>query len=385
MGETFLGYERPDGQVGVRNWVGVMSVADNINPVTRAIARTVQGTVPITTLFVRGLYGDDLEISYATLGGMGRNPNLGAVLVVGLEETAAGIVADRIRNVGKPVEVVCVQSAGGSIAAIADGTRKALDLAIEASKARRRDVPASMLALGVECGASDTTSGLASNPCLGRAADRLVDAGGRVVISETSEFLGAEHLFAERAVDEAVRRRFLERVEALEAQALARGADIRGSNPVPDNIRGGLTTIEEKAFGAMAKAGTRPLVGVLDYAEAPTRPGLHFMATPAAAVESMTGLAAGGCQLIAFTTGVCNSIGNMIAPTVKITGNVQTAERLADDVDVDVSAILEEGRGVEEMGDALYDRLLDVAAGTVTRSEALDQRETAISRFEPAL
>lgn len=381
---SFLGYERPDGQAGIRNWVGVMSVMDNVNPVTRAICHAVHGTLPITTLFVRGQYGRDLDISYDTLGGMGRNPNLAGILLVGLEETSTEEVARRIRQTGKPVHQVLLE-AEGSIAAVAAGTRKARDMVVAASRLRRREIPASLLTVGVECGGSDTTSGLASNPCVGRAADRIVDAGGKVIISETSEFLGAEHLFAERAVDEDIRRAFLERIERFESAAMARGLDIRGSNPVPDNIRGGLTTIEEKSLGAMSKSGTRPVAGVLDYGEQPMRPGVHFMDTPAAAVESMTGLAAGGCQMILFSTGLGNIIGNTVAPTLKVTGNPNTARQVADNIDVDVSAILERGTSITEAGDELFLQVLEVASGTLTRSEVLDQRETAISRFEPSI
>jgi len=385
MSASFLGYERPDGQAGVRNWVGVISVMDNVNPIARAICGGVYSTIPITTLFVRGQYGRDLKITYDTLGGMGRNPNLAAVLVVGLEEISAEQVASRIRNCGKPVEVLLAQNASGSIAATAEGIRKATNLAATASRARRRMLPASMLTVGVECGGSDTTSGLAANPCIGRVADRIVNEGGRVVISETSEFLGAEHLFAERAVNATVRQAFLERIHQMEQEALTRGVDIRGTNPVPDNIRGGLTTIEEKSLGATAKAGTTPLVGVLDYGEPPVQPGMHFMATPAPAVESMTGLAAGGCQLILFATGVGNMIGNMVAPTIKVTANINTARQQADNIDVDVTAVLEHDRKIDDAGDELFETTLDVASGTMTRSEILDMRETAISRFEPTI
>ncbi|MBN9078911.1 MAG: altronate hydrolase [Rhizobiales bacterium 65-79] len=385
MTETFLGYERPDGQMGIRNWVGVLSVMDNVNPIAAAICQNVAGTLLIKTLFVRGQYGRDLEITYNTLAGMGRNPNLASILVVGLEETSTSQVADRIRNCGKPVDVLLVQNEAGSIAAMAEGIRKAAALAVAASSERRKPVPVSALCIGVECGGSDTTSGLAANPCIGRVSDRIVEGGGKVVISETSEFLGAEHLFAERAIDETVRKAFLDRVDRMEKEALMRGVDIRGTNPVADNIRGGLTTIEEKSLGATAKAGTTPLVGVLDYGEAAVIPGMHFMATPAPAVESMTGLAAGGCQLILFSTGVGNMIGNMVSPTIKITANANTARRQADNIDVEVTSVLESDRTIEEAGDELFRFVLDVASGTLTRSEVLDMRETAVSRFEPTI
>ena len=381
----FHGYERPDGQVGIRNWIGVISAMYNINPITRAICGSVEGTIPITTLFVRGQFGKDLEIAFDTLGGMGRNPNLAGALVIAREEHSTGQIANRIANTGKPVETMVLQQTGGSIQSTALGMEKAAKLVLEVSKQRRHKFPASMLTLGVECGGSDTTSGLASNPAIGRAADRLVDDGGTVIISETSEFLGAEDLFAERAVDDSVKQAFLDRVLGHEKRSMERGLDIRGANPVPDNIKGGLSTIEEKALGAMSKAGTRPLVGILDYGETPVNKGMHFMATPAPAVESMTAFASSGCQLIAFSTGVGNLIGNMVSPTIKVSGNPQTVKKMDLNIDYDVCPILEEGRSITDVGDQLYDYVLEVGSGTRVSSEILNQRETAISRFEPSI
>ncbi|HMS79139.1 MAG TPA: UxaA family hydrolase [Burkholderiaceae bacterium] len=384
MSRTFLGYPREDGTVGIRNWVAVVSIMDNCNPVTRAIAHAVDGTIPVTTLFVRGQYGRDLQIAYDSLAGMGRNPNIAAVLLVGLEEQTTEEVARRIRPTGKPVEAVHLQP-DGTINAIAEGTRRAARMAIRASGLRRVACPLSSRVVGVECGGSDTTSGLTCNPTIGRMADRLIDDGGTVIISETSEFFGAEHLFARRAEDPAVAKAFVDAVTRLEREAIARGMDIRGTNPTPDNIRGGLSTIEEKALGAMAKAGTRPLRGVLGYGEAPKAKGLNFMDAPAPAVENLTAFAAGGCQMIFFGTGVGNPIGNMVAPTVKVSGNVNTLRTMADNVDFDASEIFERGASVAPVGDRLYDYAIEVASGTRTTSEVLDVRETAISRFEPTI
>ena len=384
MKRTFLVYRRADGAVGVRNLVAVISIMDNCNPVTRAICQAVDMTLPVTTLFVRGQYGHDLEVAFNTLAGMGRNPNVAAVLLVGLEEQTTEEVARRIRPSGKPVESINLQP-NGTINAVAEGTRRALKLAIDASRARREPCPMSSLVVGVECGGSDTTSGLTCNPTIGAMADRLVDDGGSVIISETSEFLGAEQLFAARAVDETVGRAFVEAVMRLEREAVSRGMDIRGTNPTQDNIRGGLTTIEEKALGAMAKAGTRPLASVLSYGEAPARKGLHFMDAPAPAVENLTAFAAAGCQLIFFGTGVGNPIGNMVTPTVKVCGNVNTLRTMADNIDFDASGILEKGVKVATLGESLYDFAVEVASGTRTTSEILDVRETAISRFAPTI
>lgn len=384
MSSTFLGYRRPVGAAGVRNWVAVISIMDNCNPVTRAICNAVEGTIPVTTLFVRGQYGHDLDVSLNTLAGMGRNPNIAAVLLVGLEEGTTEEVARRIRPSGKPVESVTLQPSG-TINVIAEGTRKALKLARDASGLRREPCPMSDLLVGVECGGSDTTSGLTCNPTIGAMADRLIDNGGAVIISETSEFFGAEHLFAQRAINDTVARDFTNAVLRLEKEAISRGMDIRGTNPTPDNIRGGLSTIEEKALGAMAKAGTRPLTSVLTYGQAPAGKGLHFMDAPAPAVENLTAFAAAGCQLIFFGTGVGNPIGNMVSPTVKVCGNVNTLRTMADNIDFDASGILEHGVKATTLGDQLYDFAIDVASGTRTTSELLDVRETAISRFAPTI
>ncbi len=384
MGTTFLGYPRENGTYGVRNRVAVISIMDNCNPVTRAICQQVDGTIPVTTLFVRGQYGHDLEVAFESLAGMGRNPNIAGVLLVGLEPQSTEEVARRIRSSGKPVMSVNLQP-DGTVNAIANGTRHAMKLVIRASSIRPQPCPVSALVVGVECGGSDTTSGLTCNPVIGRMADRLIDEGGTVIISETSEFFGAEHLFAQRAEDPEIGRAFTEKVLRLEREAIARGMDIRGTNPTPDNIRGGLTTIEEKALGAMAKAGSRPLRGVLSYGEAPQRNGLHFMDAPAPAVENLTAMAAAGCQLIFFGTGVGNPIGNMVAPTVKVSGNVNTLRTMPENIDFDASAVLEQGERPAVVGDRLYAYAVDVASGTLTSSEVLDVRETAISRFAPTI
>ncbi len=384
MAMTFLGYRRDNGAVGVRNWVAVVSVMDNCNPVTRTIAQTVQGCIPVTTLFVRGQFGADRMFALETLAALGRNPNIAAVLVVGLEESSTDEVARRVRSTGKPVETIYMQP-NGTINCIAEGSRKALRLSLAASRVRREACPVSALVVGVECGGSDTTSGLSCNPTIGRMADRLIAEGGTVIISETSEFIGADHLFAARAVDDAVKEAFVSAVRKMEDMAIARGVNVSASQPAPDNKRGGLTTVEEKALGAMAKAGSTPLVGVLGYGEAPQKKGLHFMDAPAAAVENLTAMAASGCQLTFFGTGVGNPIGSMVSPTVKVCGNRNTLVSMADNIDFDASGILERGERIADIGDALYGYAVEVASGTRLSSELLDIRETAVSRFEKSL
>ncbi len=378
---SFIGYERADGSVGTRNVVAIVSVMDNSNPVARAVAGAVNGTVLLPGLYLRGQIGRDREITLNAMAGLCLNPNIAGVVVIGLEPITTGELSERIAASGKPVESLNIQMAGGTINAIAEGTRLAARMVREVSRIRPREFPISNLMVGVECGGSDTTSGLSSNPAVGVVADRIVAAGGTVIISETSEFFGAEHLFAQRARDPAVKEQFLQRVAALEKEIKAQGIDLRGSNPSQDNIRGGLTTIEEKALGAMAKAGKSPLVGVLGYGERPREPGLHFMAAPAPAVENLTALAAAGCQICVFSTGIGNPIGHPVSTIVKVTGNRNTAETFADNIDFEVTGILERNERIEDAGGRLFEYVLSVASGELTSSEILDVRETMISRF----
>lgn len=381
MKQMFLGFERVDGSVGIRNVIAVVSVMDTCNPVTRAIAQAVQGTIYLPGSYIRGQLSKDRQITLRVTAGLCLNPNVAGVVVIGLEPETTRELADLIRPSGKPVESVDIQLVGGTIKAIADGTRVASLMVRAASRQVRSKFPLSHLRVGLECGGSDTTSGLASNPVIGRVADQIVKEGGQAIITETSEFFGAEHLFAERAVSAAVKERFLHEVLSLEQAIISLGVDLRGSNPSPDNIRGGLTTIEEKALGAMAKAGSSTLVDVLNYGEPPAQPGLHFMAGPAPAVESLTGLAATGCQFCLFSTGVGNPVGHPVMPVLKLSGNRKTLESFFDNIDFDVSDVIEKGESPIDAGARLLRYALSVAGGELTSSEVLDTRESAISRF----
>lgn len=378
---TFAGYERPDGSVGIRNLVAVISVMDTCNPVTRAVAQAVKGTVYLPGSFIRGQLGKDRAITLKATAGLCLNPNIAAVVIIGLEPTTTRELQYLVKPSGKPVAVVNIQLAGGTINSIAEGTRATARFVRDASRHVRKQFPLSKLAVGLECGGSDTTSGLASNPSIGIVADKVIAAGGKAVISETSEFFGAEHLFSERAADAAVKERFLREVNDAEQDIIKQGVDLRGSNPTPDNIRGGLTTIEEKALGAMAKAGSSSLVGILGYGDIPSRPGLHFMNTPAPAVESITGLAAAGCQIGLFSTGVGNPIGHPVMTVLKVSGNRNTIDTFSDNVDFDVSSVLEKNESIMSAGSRLFDYAVGVASGEMTTSEVLSVHESAISRF----
>ncbi|WP_436644426.1 UxaA family hydrolase [Microbaculum sp. FT89] len=385
MSGTFLGYARPDGSAGVRNRVAILSIVDTAAGTARRIGAMVRGATVITTSFGRGQIGYDYEMTVRALAGLGSNANVAAVLVVGLEPASAEIVAAQIRPTGKPVEIVTVMGDGGPLSAALKGARWVADQVIAASRQQREPLPLSTLTVGVECGGSDTTSGIASNPAVGWAADALVDAGGTVVLSETSEWMGGEHLLAERAVDPEIGRKIIEAVGRVEQDAIARGVDIRGQQPTPDNIAGGLTTIEEKTLGAIRKAGTRPIVGFLEFAQRPVKSGLNLMDTAAPAAESMTALAAGGCQIIMFSTGQGNPSGDAIAPTLKVSGNAGTIARLGDAIDVQVTEIIKGTGTLDDAGRRVQEAMLAVAEGMLVRSEVYNEEVTTITRFEKSL
>lgn len=384
MADAFWGYRRVDGTVGVRNHVAVLSVMDNVNGVVRHLAQLVKGVVPIPVWYGRGQFGEDDRLFRRTQVGLMTNPNIAAVLVVSLERVSAEKVSAAIAESGKPVAAISVQDVGGTVEAIARGIRHLVPMVEDATEQRRESVPLSELILGVECGGTDTTSGIASNPALGWVADKVVAAGGKVYLSETSEWMGAEQVLAKRAVNPQIAEEIYAAVRRIEDEARRRGVDIRGANPVPDNIRGGITTIEEKSLGAIIKGGTAPIQGVLPYATRANGPGLYLMETAAPAAESMTGLAAGGAQIIVFTTGQMNIMGCSVSPTLKITGNPRTAQRLSDNVDVDVSAMLE-GENLEQAGKRLFDHMLRTASGRFSKAEALGDEEIAISRIQPTV
>lgn len=384
MTHEFYGYRRSNGRYGIRNHVAILAVMDNVNGVVKHLGSLVKGTLPIPVWYGRGQFGEDDTLFRRTQIGLASNPNISAVLVVSLEKTSAELVAAGIAATGTPVEAIAVQEVGGTIEALTKGMRILLPMVQKASGEQRVRIPLSELVLGVECGGTDTTSGIAANPALGFVADQVVDAGGTVLLSETSEWMGAEQMLAKRARNSQVADEIWASVHRIENDARARGVDIRGANPVPDNIRGGITTIEEKSLGAIIKGGTREVQSVLPYAKLATTKGLHLMDTAAPAAESMTGLAAGGAQMILFSTGQMNIMGCTISPTIKVTGNPKTAARMADNVDVDVSPMLT-GETLSAAGTRLLEQTLSVAGGAYTRSEALGDVEIAISRIQPTV
>jgi altronate dehydratase large subunit len=385
----FHGFPRPDGRVGVRNYVLVVPTVICASVVCERIVAERPGVrVALPHLAGCGQLGPDRHLTHETLTAYCEHPNVGAVLVValGCEQVVAQELADAARRAGKPARVVAIQAEGGTRRAIVRGSRLAGELADLIAHAERERCSIESLVLSLKCGGSDYTSGLAANPTLGRVADRLVTLGGSAVLGEVAEIMGAEHVLASRAPDRAVAARLLRLVDRVEAEAMALGLDIRGTQPSPGNIRGGLTTIEEKSLGAVHKGGERaPVEDVVPYAGRIRRKGLTVMDTPGLDVESVTGMVGGGAQVVVFTTGLGTPTGNPIAPVIKITANAQTATRMADNIDLDVSGVLQDEESIDEAAGRLFDRVLAVCSGEQVAAEVLGHREFAIHRRNPTI
>jgi len=386
---SFRGYVRADGRVGVRNHVLVVPTVI----CSAVVAERIAGSIaPVGSALPHlagcGQLGPDLVLTHDTLAAYCRHPNVGAVLVValGCEQVVAQRLVEEAHAHGKPAAIVAIQSEGGTVRATSKGIQIAREMAEALARVERTWCDLSSLVLSVKCGGSDYTSGLASNPAVGRVADRLVDRGGSVVLGEIAEIMGAEHLLAARASTAEAATRLIRIVSQVEAEAMALGLDIRGTQPSPGNIRGGLTTIEEKSLGATHKAGERTrLEDVVSYAAPITRRGLTVMDTPGLDVESVTGMVAGGAQAVLFTTGLGTPTGNPIAPVIKITGNARTAQTMADNLDVDVSGIISDAEPLDRAADRLLDELIAVCSGRPTAAERLGHREFAIHRRNPTI
>jgi altronate hydrolase len=382
---TFHGIRRPDGSVATRNYVGVLTTVNCSATVARQIVRRtedfvqavdgVDGVVALTHGSGCGMSdsGEGFDLLRRTLTGYARHPNIGGLVIVGLGcevNTVGSLEAELGVAASVPVQSYTIQDVGGTVAAIEHGVRAIRDMATRLAGAQRTEVGVEHLVLGLQCGGSDSWSGLTANPALGVASDLLVACGGSAVLGETPEIYGAEHLLAARAMSPDVADALLARIRWWREYTRSHGTSLDG-NPSPGNKAGGITTILEKSLGAVAKAGQSRLSAVCSYGEPIPRPGLSFMDTPGYDPVSVTGMVAGGATLICFTTGRGSVFGSRPAPTVKLSSNAQTAQRMAGDIDLDCSPILDNESTVREMGRQVYDLILDVASGQRSMSESL--------------
>lgn len=380
-----IGYSRPDGKFGVRNHLLIIPTSVCASDTASRIASQVPGAVAIPHQHGCCEVGVDYLQTVRTLIGFGKNPNVGACLVVGLgcEGIQAKTVADEIAKTGKHVESLIIQEHGGTLGALQAGVRIAAGMSVELSLMTKTEFDISELILGLECGGSDPTSGIASNPVMGECSDLLIKAGGTSILSESAEMIGAEHLLAARATSSEIADSFLRIVRQTEQRAIDMGNDLRGSQPTPGNIEGGITTIEEKSLGCIYKAGKAALVGTLDYADPvpDSTKGLFFMDTPGEDIDSITGMVAGGAQIVTFTTGRGTPTGCPIAPVIKLTGNSSTFEKMKDNIDFNAGRAISGEASVEELGKELFDEMIEVCNGKLTKAEALGHNEFGIFRI----
>ena len=379
----FQGFRRENGRVGVRNHVVILPVDDISNAAAEAVAHNVFGTLAIPHSYGRLQFGADLELFFRTMIGTGRNPNVAAVVVIGIEPGWTQRVVDGIAKTGKPVEGFSIEGQG-DISTIAQASHQAREYVQWSSELRREECGIGDLWISVKCGESDTTSGLASNPTVGNLMDKLEPLGVHLCFGETSELTGAEHVCAERAAAPEVRDNFLKTWNAYNDFILENKTDdLSESQPTKGNIAGGLTTIEEKAFGNFQKIGKNSkFIDVLEPAQEPLNgAGLYFMDTSSAAAECVTLQAAAGFTVHLFPTGQGNIIGNPIEPVIKLTANPKTASSMSEHIDLDVSGILRREMNLENAGDALINMTLRTANGRITAAEVLGHREFVLTKL----
>jgi len=380
--QTFLGYRRENGRVGVRNHVIVLPVDDISNAAAEAVASNIKGALAIPHPYGRLQFGADLDLHFRTLIGAGSNPNVAAAVVIGIEDSWAKKVADGIAATGKPVQGFGIELHGDH-----DTIRRASVAARElvqwASEQQRSQCALNELWVSTKCGESDTTSGCGANPTVGDAFDKLYAAGCTLVFGETTELTGGEMIVAARCRDDKVRAEFM-RVFNRYQEVIQRHktTDLSESQPTKGNIAGGLTTIEEKALGNIQKIGRKCIVdGVLDKAEAPTHPGLWFMDSSSAAAEMVTLCAAAGFVVHLFPTGQGNVVGNPILPVIKICANPRTVRTMSEHIDVDTSGLLQREITMDQAGDKLIDMMFRTANGRLTAAEALGHREYVMTKL----
>ncbi|MDU1442542.1 MAG: UxaA family hydrolase [Clostridium cochlearium] len=380
---NFYGYRRPDGKVGIRNHVLILPASVCASDTTRVVASQVHGAITFNNQNGCSQVASDQQFTMDVMAGFAANPNIYGTVVIslGCENCQMDLVTEAIKKrTNKPIKTVIIQEAGGTLKAIEKAVRYAKEMVEESSLLRREEFPISELIIGTECGGSDPTSGLASNPLVGVLSDKLVEHGATSILSETTEFIGAEHILARRAKNEEVRNRIYDIVHRYEEALQLVGEEVREGNPSPGNKAGGLTTLEEKSLGCIHKGGHSIINAVFDYAKPVTEKGLVIMDTPGNDPSSVAGMIAGGAQIVVFTTGRGTPTGNPIAPVIKITGNKITYKNMEDNMDFDASPVIYGTKTMEELADELLNKVVETANGKLSKAESLGYMEIAIAR-----
>jgi altronate dehydratase large subunit len=381
------GYLRSNGEVGMRNHVLIFPTVICASQVAEAISRAVPGTVSVNHPHGCGHLGEEREHMIRSMAGFCANPNVSGVLLVGLgcELLTPEVIGAELTKTGTRFEILSIQKEGGTVAAIKKGIKLARKLKKSARLEKRVAADISKLKVGVKCGGSDTFSGLTANPALGAASDLLVVAGATVIMTEVPEMIGAEEVLLKRAASKKVSKRILEITQKMEQSILKAGVDVRGTEPSPGNIEGGLTTLEEKSLGAILKGGTTTIQEVVRFAEKPSKHGLIIMDGPALDAVSLTGMLAAGAQIIVFTTGRGSPMGTAIAPVIKVSTNNALFALMQDDMDLNGGQIIDGSETLAGMGKQIFEKIIKVLNGAKTRSEVLQHHEFAIHSIGPAI
>ncbi len=383
METKILGYRRENGKIGVRNHVIILPVDDLSNTACKAVAHNIAGTLAIPHPYGRLQFGADLNLHFATLIGAGRNPNVAAVVVIGIEPNWAKKIADGIGETGKPVAYFGIERYG-DLKTIEMASKKAKEFVQYATSLEKVEADLKDLVVSFKCGESDTTTGLAGNPTAGVVGDMLVEMGGTVIFGETPETTGGEHIlekhFATVELGQEYRRIHREYLELIDSK----GADLLGTQPTQGNIAGGLTTIEEKALGNISKAGKKPITGILKPCEEPKGPGLYYMDTSSAAAECITVMMAAGAVAHLFVTGQGNIVGNPIEPVVKISANPRTCQEMSEHIDENISGILRKELNLKQAGEQVLECIRKTARGRLTNAETLNHKEFVLTRLYPS-
>lgn len=376
----FFGYRRKNGAVGARNHVAVIPVDDLSNAAVEGVATLISGTLPLTHPYGRLQFGADLDLFFDTMIGTGSNANIASAVVIGIEPKWTQKIAEGIAKTGKSVEAFSIEKSG-DLKTIERAARAAKTLMQEASEMQREQIDLSDVIVSTKCGESDTTSGLASNPTVGRVVERLVAEGATMLFGETSELTGGEEVVADRMKTPELKKKFMKVFNDYNQFIESQGADLLGSQPTQGNIAGGLTTIEEKAMGNIQKIGRAKVDGVLNPAEAPKGKGLYFMDTSSAAAEAVTLFAAGGSVAHLFTTGQGNIVGNPVIPVIKMSANPNTVSTMSEHIDVPLERILTLEQTLDQAADAALDMLIKTLSGRLTSAEVLRHREFVLTKL----
>ena len=374
------GYRRKNGRVGIRNHVVIMSVDDISNAAVGGVASLIRGTMALTHPYGRLQFGDDLHLTFDTLIGTGRNPNVAAVIVIGIEPNWTDYIVKGIAETGKPVAGFSIERSG-DLETIRKAAWKAKEFVHYASELQRVPVEWSEILVSTKCGESDTTSGLASNPTVGRVFERLEKNGNTLIFGETTEVTGAEGKIMENCATPEIAAQFKAAFDNYQELVESQGVSLLGTQPTEGNIRGGLSTIEEKALGNVEKMGRCTVAGFLKPAQAPKKPGLHFMDSSSAAAEMVTLCCAAGAALHLFTTGQGNIIGNPIEPVIKMSANPLTVETMSEHVDVDLTGLLSLEMNLDGAADATMEMMAHTINGRLTSAEALRHEEFVITKL----